>query len=153
MKDEMWEAVCIAVACCKINQGCDVYSHEYQVNVTRLWNHIDNMEEPEQYWEILAALCSSAFDDDRDPNTLRFAYSGDEECEELRVVKCLLDPLAGCFVDANQPMGNSELRVMLEKLCDDVIRPLVGDLQMKGGLPEHVANLHRAKLNNLLGRD
>jgi len=57
----------IAFACGKVRK----YDH---VNATRIWNVIDNLDNPEQYWQIMTFCLPWAFDDDRDVNSIIFRY-------------------------------------------------------------------------------
>ncbi len=46
-----------------------------QQEATRLWNWIDLQDEPEPLWAIMLIQLPWAFDDRRDPNTIRFEYN------------------------------------------------------------------------------
>jgi hypothetical protein len=43
-------------------------------HATRLWNWADHQPEAEELLNMLAVICSFAFDDIRDPNTIHFSY-------------------------------------------------------------------------------
>lgn len=42
--------------------------------VTRLWNAIDGMKEPEAFWSILIQECPESFNRIHDANSIRFQY-------------------------------------------------------------------------------
>jgi hypothetical protein len=46
-----------------------------QRDATRVWNLIDNSEQwHEEMWGLMCVMVPWAFDDVRDPNTIRFVY-------------------------------------------------------------------------------
>jgi hypothetical protein len=55
-------------------RAAEVANEQRQAAITELWNAIDKLPEPEPFWRLLCAICPDAFDDPRDPNTIRFKY-------------------------------------------------------------------------------
>lgn len=57
---------------------CSKIKIDDRVTASRLWNAIDHTRSPGPLWSVMCAVLPWAFIDERDPNSMIFAYADDE---------------------------------------------------------------------------